>query len=329
MPASRILELTICEPAMGSAAFLNEAVNQLAEKYLDRRQREVGKRIPHAEYADELQKVKHFITDRNVFGVDLNPVARELAEVSLWLNCIHNDGHVPWFGFQLVCGNSLVGARRQVYDSAKLGKENRRSRTLVQLRPGSGFRGGRVRDRLPLPPAGPRDGRLSATRPRCDTKSTTSRASRNGERRSANRSPPKRLAELEALSVRVDQLWTLHTEQLARDRRKTEDTLPVWRGGGIDASPRRTPNDWKDHIRDQGVFSVGTRTVGPYRRLKLVMDYWCALWFWPIGEAERLPTRDDFLNEVSLVLRGSVFQPDSGTESDRGTVRRGVRRARR
>ena len=56
MPASRILDLTICEPAMGSAAFLNEAVNQLAEKYLDRRQRERGERIPHAEYADELQR---------------------------------------------------------------------------------------------------------------------------------------------------------------------------------------------------------------------------------------------------------------------------------
>ena len=88
MPAHRILDLTVCEPAMGSAAFLNEAVNQLAERYLDRRQRELGERIPHADYADELQKVKHYIADRNVHGVDLNPVARELAEVSLWLNCI-------------------------------------------------------------------------------------------------------------------------------------------------------------------------------------------------------------------------------------------------
>ena len=42
------------------------------------------------------------------------------------------------------------------------------------------------------------------------------------------------------------------------------------------------------------------------------MDYWCALWFWPVGEAERLPTRDEFLNEVSLVLKGSVFQPGLG-----------------
>ena len=60
-----------------------------------------------------------------VFGVDPNPVAVELAEVSLWLNCIHEDGHVPWFGFQLVCGNSLVGARRQVYDSGKLGEKEK------------------------------------------------------------------------------------------------------------------------------------------------------------------------------------------------------------
>ena len=118
-------------------------------------------------------------------------------------------------------------------------------------------------------------------------------------------------AELEALSARVDELWALHTEQLARDRRETEDTLPVWGSEGP-TRLRRTPNYWKDRIREQGVFSEGTRTVGPYRRLKLVMDYWCALWFWPIGEAERLPTRDEFLNEVSLVLKGSVFQPGLG-----------------
>ena len=309
MPASRILDLTICEPAMGSAAFLNEAVNQLAEKYLDRRQRELGLRIPHADYADELQKVKHFITDRNVFGVDLNPVARELAEVSLWLNCIHKNGHVPWFGFQLVCGNSLVGARRQVYDSGKLGKEIRRGERWFNFAP----------ERVPtaglgtvyhflLPAPGMADYRNKAA-----IRYEAENFGRIREWRKAFCQPftAEEVAELEALSARVDELWALHTEQLARDRRETEDTLPVWEAEGT-TRPRRTPNDWKDHIRDQGVFSVGTRTVGPYRRLKLVMDYWCALWFWPIGEAQRLPTRDEFLNEVSLVLKGSVFQPGLG-----------------
>ena len=309
MPANRILDLTICEPAMGSAAFLNEAVNQLAEKYLDRRQRELGERIPHAKYADELQKTKHFITDRNVYGVDLNPVAGELAEVSLWLNCIHKDGHVPWFGYQLVTGNSLVGARRQVYESAKLDKGNRRNERWFNFAPDRVAAAGpdSVYHFL-LPDPGMADYRNKAA-----MRYEADNFARIREWRKAFCRPfsADEISEFEVLSVRVDELWALHTEQLARDRRETEDSLPVW---GLEDSTdqRRTANQWKDRIRDQGVFSKGTRTVSPYRRLKLVMDYWCALWFWPIRDAAELPTRDEFLNEVSLVLKGSVFQPGLG-----------------
>ncbi|MFZ4678386.1 MAG: N-6 DNA methylase, partial [Nodosilinea sp.] len=87
--ADDILKLHICEPAMGSAAFLNEAINQLAERYLDLKQTELDQRIPHDDFLQEKQKVKMYLADRNVFGIDLNPVAVELAEVSLWLNCIY------------------------------------------------------------------------------------------------------------------------------------------------------------------------------------------------------------------------------------------------
>jgi type I restriction-modification system DNA methylase subunit len=45
--ADDILSISVCEPAMGSAAFLNEAINQLAEKYLELKQAELGRRIPH------------------------------------------------------------------------------------------------------------------------------------------------------------------------------------------------------------------------------------------------------------------------------------------
>jgi len=90
--ADEILELTVCEPAMGSAAFLNEAVNQLAKAYLDLKQKEIGQIISHDDYPKELQKVKMYIADNNVYGVDLNPVAVELAEVSLWLNTIYEGG---------------------------------------------------------------------------------------------------------------------------------------------------------------------------------------------------------------------------------------------
>ena len=309
MPAEPILDLTVCEPAMGSAAFLNEAVNQLAEKYLERKQRELGRRIPHAEYGDELQQVKHYIADRNVYGVDLNPVARELAEASLWLNCIHQSGHVPWFGYQLVCGNSLVGARRQVYPRAAL--DPRRKSDLWF---------NRVPERV-VPPVG-----LAL-----DTDGTDEDETRRAPRRSAGTvyhfllpdpgmagyadkaaremEPAtfehiaawrKRFcapfdaceaAELETLSDRVDQLWALHAEQLARDRGATEDALPVW--GRPDGDTRGTTNTWKDRIRAQGVFSDDARSASPGRRLKLAMDYWCALWFWPIRDADKLPDRDE------------------------------------
>ena len=105
--ADEILKLTICEPAMGSAAFLNEAINQLAEAYISRKEKETGEIISYEKRFNELQKVKMFIADRNVYGIDLNPVAVELAEVSLWLNTIYEGGFVPWFGTQLVNGNSL------------------------------------------------------------------------------------------------------------------------------------------------------------------------------------------------------------------------------
>lgn len=48
--ADAILNLTVCEPAMGSAAFLNEAINQLAEAYLFHKQQAEGRRIPQDRY---------------------------------------------------------------------------------------------------------------------------------------------------------------------------------------------------------------------------------------------------------------------------------------
>lgn len=115
-----IKDNVLIEPAMGSAAFLNEAINQLAEAYLTKKQEELGETISYDKRFEELQKVKMFIADRNVYGCDLNPVAVELAEVSLWLNTIYKGAYVPWFGTQLVNGNSLVGARRQVYSQSAL-----------------------------------------------------------------------------------------------------------------------------------------------------------------------------------------------------------------
>ena len=44
----------------------------------------------------------------------------------------------------------------------------------------------------------------------------------------------------------------------------------------------------------------------PFRRLKLVMDYWCALWFWPITDSANLPSREEWWMEVGAILEGNV-----------------------
>ena len=315
MPAREILELTVCEPAMGSGAFLTEAVNQLAEKYLERRQKELGKRIPRADYPDELQRVKHYITDGNVYGVDLNPVAVELAEISLWLNCIGKDGHVPWFGFQLQAGDSLVGARRQVYGIEDLGKGRKQTELWFNSPPervtpiANPVRPVGTVYHFLLPDsgmAGYGDKFVQGLEPE------KTRAIREWRKQFCKPFSEKDIETLETLSDTIDQLWALHTEQLAHGRESTRDTVRVW-GSESTAREQRTSNRWKEQIRSQGVLGTESRVTSPFGRLKLMMDYWCALWFWPLDDAESLPSRDEFLNEAWFVLKGVVPPPDVGT----------------
>src|SRR5690606_38883662 len=75
LKADQLLDLKILEPAMGSAAFLVETTNQLADLYLERKQKETGRTIPQDQVVIEKQRVRAYIADRNCFGVDLNPIA--------------------------------------------------------------------------------------------------------------------------------------------------------------------------------------------------------------------------------------------------------------
>ena len=308
MPAREILELRVCEPAMGSGAFLTEAVNQLAEKYLERRQKERGKRISRTDYPEELQRVKHYITDRNVYGVDLNPVAVELGEISLWLNCIGKDGHVPWFGYQLQAGDSLVGARRQVHGVEGIGRGTKRGELWFNsapelVAPGSAPKRpvGTVYHFL-LPDPGMADYGDKFVQ---SLEQDSIRAIREWRKQFCKPFSDKDILTLELLSDVIDQLWALHSEQLAWEREATRDTVRVW-GLESTAPEQRSSNRWKEQIHCQGVFGTESRVASPFRRLKLVMDYWCALWFWPLDSTESLPTRDEFLNEVVLVLKGDI-----------------------
>lgn len=320
--ADDILTLTVCEPAMGSAAFLNEAVNQLAEAYLERKQAELGRRIPHDQYPQELQKVRMYLADRNVFGVDLNPVAVELAEVSLWLNAIYGEqdasgqplpARVPWFGYQLFAGNSLIGARHQTYRPGGLKsrakpawhEEPPRRVTPAEPRqpdeiwhfllPDPGMANYADKDAKKLYP---REFELLKSWRKAFTGPMT----------------PYEIARLQQLSATVQDLWSQHTSALQRDRALTEDFVDVWphdplpQGEGRGEAARSLSRAQKEAIRRQGLLNEDGDLATPFRRLKLVMDYWCALWFWPITRADQLPSREQWWLEIGAILEGNVVE---------------------
>ena len=98
---SRFLELAVCDPAMGSGHFLVSAASYISRFIAtDPSQEDVD--------VDELQIRRH-VSERCLYGVDLNPMAVELARLSLWLATV--DGSRPLaFLSNLRTGNSLVGA---------------------------------------------------------------------------------------------------------------------------------------------------------------------------------------------------------------------------
>lgn len=306
--ADEILELTICEPAMGSAAFLNEAINQLAEAYISRKEQETGEIISYENRFNELQKVKMFIADRNVYGIDLNPVAVELAEVSLWLNTIYEGGYVPWFGTQLVNGNSLIGARRQVYSEASLTTTSKGLRWYEN-----------APERVPV--GTERKKRRGSAQiyhfllgdpGMCDY---TDKVIKSLEPENIKRmkdwnkkfTAPYSEGELESLrqlSMTVDELWDNQVKLRQTVEEETQDVLSIF--GHKDTSvDSHTTIRQKDLIYSKLYKSEHMKNAGPYARLKFAMDYWCALWFWPINQAELLPTRSEFFNDLNLILVGT------------------------
>lgn len=300
--ADDILELTICEPAMGSAAFLNEAVSQLAEAYLERKQKETGVSIPHEQRQQELQKVKMLIADRNVYGIDLNPTAVELAEVSLWLNTIYQGGYVPWFRTQIVNGNSLIGARRQCYTLSQAQAEG----------PGAWYNSAPER----VAPGMKRSLRkqqvyhfLLGDPGMCaytDKVIKGLEPEKIAAIKKWNKNFTKPLTDSEADDVlrlcnQIDALWAAHTQLRAEIKDKTTDPLSVW-GQAQDEEHQPTTIRDKDRIYDSLYLSKGGSNASPYARLKAVMDYWCALWFWPIDKADELPSRMEFLFDVQMLL---------------------------
>lgn len=110
--SEEILQIKVLDPAMGSGAFLVAAVEFLAEKYKEVLIREevIDKDEIDAEREAEF---KRLVLENCIYGVDVNPMAVELAKVSLWLATMAKEKPLTFLDHKLKCGNSLIGANHE------------------------------------------------------------------------------------------------------------------------------------------------------------------------------------------------------------------------
>jgi N-6 DNA Methylase len=121
----QILDLKICDPAMGSGAFLVEACRQLADKLVAAWEREKPPHPPapsptagEGEISRAVSEVeplliaRRLVAQRCLYGVDKNPFAVNLAKLSLWLATLAQDLPFTFLDHALKCGDSLVGLRK-------------------------------------------------------------------------------------------------------------------------------------------------------------------------------------------------------------------------
>ena len=106
-----VLNFRVCDPAMGSGHFLVDASNQMAGLVVA-----LLEEVPHVEgmtvsVTSRPNDWRRRITRYCIYGVDLNPLAVNLAKLSLWLNCFAMEHRLTFLDHHVRCGNSLIGIR--------------------------------------------------------------------------------------------------------------------------------------------------------------------------------------------------------------------------
>lgn len=126
---AELLDLKICDPAMGSGAFLVQVCRWLAERLVEAwGQEEAAGRFVTADgevSAEAAEKeplprdaeartvtARRLIAERCLYGVDLNPLAVELAKLSIWLVTLAKGRPFGFLDHNLRCGDSLLGIHR-------------------------------------------------------------------------------------------------------------------------------------------------------------------------------------------------------------------------
>ncbi|RRJ28727.1 Eco57I restriction-modification methylase domain-containing protein [Halocatena pleomorpha] len=109
--ADRVFDLKILDPAMGSGHFLTSAVDYLAREIIDAQEKQAAQQgIETVDEEHDINWARRKVAQLCIYGVDLNPLAVELAKVSLWLRTLAAEQPLAFLDHHLKTGNSLVGS---------------------------------------------------------------------------------------------------------------------------------------------------------------------------------------------------------------------------
>ena len=293
-----ILAQTVCDPAMGSGSFLVAALRYLTdalftslEYHGNFAQMKKGTRITlpagtvskaaatedlalhpdDARFEVECKaRLKRYVAQRCIYGVDLNPMAVELGKMSLWVETLSRDLPFEFLDHHIKCGNSLVGAWFDEFEHFPLaafardtGDSGTKHVSPVHHQPNT------WRDLM--------RGHLNELK---DPNSSMSVAvminAAGGQRNLFNFSEKDPMIEL---------------RQALSNRRSGFEKLQQL--------PLHDPMARELHYRE-------LQDDPHFQELKLMMDTWCACWFWPPGKLQHAPKPSGFSELVSGKTRSIV-----------------------
>lgn len=136
---AELLDLKICDMAMGSAGFLVQVIRYMSERLVEswdlvlqsaistqqsaiqitpegkRATGKPGEMIIPLDDEERLILARRLVADRCIYGVDKNPLAVEIAKLSIWLTTMDKGRPFTFLDHALKCGDSLVGADEEMY----------------------------------------------------------------------------------------------------------------------------------------------------------------------------------------------------------------------
>ena len=107
---AELLSVTVCDPACGSGHFLVAAARRIAKRVASFRERNPEPPV------EALRHALRDVVSHCVYGVDLNPMAVELAKVSLWLEALEPGKPLSFLDAHIKQGNGLIGATPALID---------------------------------------------------------------------------------------------------------------------------------------------------------------------------------------------------------------------